>query len=246
MDIVASIPRNSKLQLLRLPGKTHLVNTEGCLSKSSNSKISNFLFLKASSGHIRILIIDDPMYFSCTLDNGLHCVTTPFKLLQKEAKIDQEFELFTPLSVSFLRVRIATDKLEFMLTLQARINLPPAPTKAKGTLGKGAFQRIFGSPKKKPATPVPPQKDPYHGLSGVIGRDGSFSRSYIALKTYENAAYGRQFTADIACLNEWALEPGAVIGRGKEMQRMRKRPYMIGKIECLLLLLNFVCLISLI
>jgi len=122
-----------------------------------------------------------------------------------------------------------------MLTLQARINLPPAPTKPKGTLGKGAFQRIFGSPKKKPAAPVPPQKDPYHGLGGVIGRDGSFSRSYIALKTYENAAYGRQFVADIACLNEWALEPGAVVGRGREMQRMRKRPYMIGKIECLLL-----------
>lgn len=37
--------------------------------------------------------LDEPMYFSCTLDNGLHCVTTPFKLLQTEAKIDQEFEL---------------------------------------------------------------------------------------------------------------------------------------------------------
>jgi len=129
------------------------------------------------------------------------------------------------------KYRIATDKLEFMLTLQARINLPPAPTKSKGTLGKGAFQRIFGSPKKKPATPVP-QKDPYHGLSGIIGRDGSFSRSYVALKTYENAAYGRQFTTDIACLNEWAVEPGA---RGREMQKMRKRPYLIGKIECQLL-----------
>ena len=43
---------------------------------------------------IPFLIVDEPMYFSCTLDNGLHCVTTPFKLLQREAKIDQEFELF--------------------------------------------------------------------------------------------------------------------------------------------------------
>jgi hypothetical protein len=42
-----------------------------------------------------IIDIDDPMYFSCTLDNGLHCVTTPFKLLQTESKIDQEFELFS-------------------------------------------------------------------------------------------------------------------------------------------------------
>jgi hypothetical protein len=132
--------------------------------------------------------------------------------------------------------RIATDKLEFMLTLQARINLPPAPAKTKGTLGKGAFQRIFGSPKKKVPTPGPPQKDPYHGLGGIIGRDGSFSRSYVALKTYENAAYGRQFTTDIACLNEWALESGAAVVRGRpEMQRMRKRPYLIGKIECQLL-----------
>ena len=78
-------------------------------------------------------------------------------------------------------------------------------------------------------------KDPYHGLGGVIGRDGSFSRSYIALKTYENAAYGRQFTTDIACLNEWAVETGAGGMRGREMQRMRKRPYLIGKIECQLL-----------
>jgi len=119
-----------------------------------------------------------------------------------------------------------------MLTLQVRINLPTAPPKSKGTLGKGAFQRIFGSPKKKPMTPVPTAKDPYHGLGGIIGRDGSFSRSYVALKTYENAAFGRQFTTDIACLNEWALEQGAGAMRGREMQRMRKRPYLIGKIEC--------------
>jgi hypothetical protein len=121
-----------------------------------------------------------------------------------------------------------------MLTLQAKINLPPAPAKTKGTLGKQTFQRIFGSPKKKSATPVPPVKDPYHGLGGTIGRDGSFSRSYVALKTYENAAYGRQFTTDIACLNEWAVETGAG-HRGREIQRSRKRPYLIGKIECQLL-----------
>jgi len=40
------------------------------------------------------LMTDEALYFSCTLDNGLHCVTTPFKLLQREAKIDQEFELY--------------------------------------------------------------------------------------------------------------------------------------------------------
>ena len=122
-----------------------------------------------------------------------------------------------------------------MLTLQVRINLPPAAPKSKGTLGKGAFQRLFGSPKKKTATPIPAAKDPYHGLGGIIGRDGSFSRSYVALKTYENAAFGRQFTTDIACLNEWALESGAGGMRGREMQKMRKRPYLIGKIECQLL-----------
>jgi hypothetical protein len=132
-----------------------------------------------------------------------------------------------------LTTSIATEKLEFMLTLQVRINLPPAPPKSKGTLGRNALQRFFGSPKKK--TTVPAVADPYHGLGGVIGRDGSFSRSYVALKTYENAAYGRQFTADIACLNEWALESGATGARGKEMQRLRKRPYIIGKIECQLL-----------
>jgi hypothetical protein len=155
----------------------------------------------------------------------------PSNCFKQKPKSTKNSNCTIPSGMRAYKYRIATDKLEFMLTLQARINLPPAPTKSKGTLGKGAFQRIFGSPKKKPATPVP-QKDPYHGLSGIIGRDGSFSRSYVALKTYENAAYGRQFTTDIACLNEWAVEPGA---RGREMQKMRKRPYLIGKIECQLL-----------
>jgi hypothetical protein len=54
---------------------------------------------KGISFQPRVLTPDEPVYFSCTLDNGLHCVTTPFKLLnQKESKIDQEFELSVPLS----------------------------------------------------------------------------------------------------------------------------------------------------
>ena len=121
-----------------------------------------------------------------------------------------------------------------MLTLQIRINLPATPAKSKGTLGKATFQKLFGSPKKRTPIPSVAVKDPYHGLAGIIGRDGSFSRSYVALKTYENAAYGRQFVTDIACLNEWALEVAGVPPgrRGQEVQRMRKRPYLIGKIEC--------------
>lgn len=102
--MVGSIPRNLTLRPPRLPGRTHLENTEDYLSKSSNSKISNFLFLRVRPITIAVLIIDDPMYFSCTLDNGLHCVTTPFKLLQKEAKIDQEFELFSPPLKSILTI----------------------------------------------------------------------------------------------------------------------------------------------
>jgi hypothetical protein len=48
--------------------------------------------------------LDEPMYFSCTLDNGLHCVTTPFKLLQTEAKIDQEFELYLHTTKIYLTI----------------------------------------------------------------------------------------------------------------------------------------------
>jgi len=81
-----------RLRTLRWRGKMRLASMDVYLSK-----LSNLRSLNSPSPKVRRdtddTDIDEPMYFSCTLDNGLHCVTTPFKLLQVESKIDQEFEL---------------------------------------------------------------------------------------------------------------------------------------------------------
>ena len=51
-------------------------------------------------------------YFCLTLDNGLHCVTTSWLELGKNAPIGQEFEL------------VVLNDLEFQLTLQTKLEEP--------------------------------------------------------------------------------------------------------------------------
>lgn len=67
-------------------------------------------------------------------------------------------------------------------------------------------------------------------LSGLVARDGSFARSYVCLKDFEQKAYGRPFITEINCFNEWAIEPGSLkTKRGNNP--VRRPPYKIGKLE---------------
>ena len=75
-------------------------------------------------------------------------------------------------------------------------------------------------------------------LNGLVAKDGSFARSYICLKDHESGAYGRPYTVDVPCFNEWATEEVNSIkskrsGTGGGIQR--KAPYRIGKLELQLL-----------
>jgi len=71
-------------------------------------------------------------------------------------------------------------------------------------------------------------------LHGLVARDGSFARSYVCLKDFETRAYGRPFTTDIHCFNEWAIDASSVKGKKgvqSGLQPARKAPYKIGKLE---------------
>ncbi|TGZ77891.1 DUF1709-domain-containing protein [Ascodesmis nigricans] len=195
----------------------------------------------------------EPAQFCLTLDNGLHCVTTSWLELAKNAPIGQEFEL------------VVLDDLEFQLTLQVKMDPPPPPTPAKPASKapapvkikekKSAFSKLLTSPKKKrlqaeleaqrlqqqqeqeqaarrnqsPPKPATPW-ELYHSL---VGRDGSFARSYISLKDFESHAYGRPFTTDVPCFNEWAVDAASVKSKKgvQHLQPARKAPYKIGKLE---------------
>ncbi|KAI9035118.1 putative GTP binding protein (Bud4) [Aspergillus affinis] len=184
-------------------------------------------------------------YFSLTLDNGLHCVTTAWLELGKSAPIGQEFEL------------IVQNDLEFQLTLQMKVDderfrtPEPAPTASPTRQKASTFSRVFASPRKRKELEMKQQlasqqqkgKDVNAGvwdrLRSLIARDGSFARAYVALSDHEKYAFGRPYTVDIACFNEWAVEeqPSSIKSKKSTASSasQRRPPYKIGKLELQLL-----------
>jgi hypothetical protein len=169
----------------------------------------------------------------------MHCVTTAWIDLAKDAPIGQEFEL------------IVLNDLEFQLTLQMKVEepkqqRPSSPTKPPTSPKKpGAFGRLFGSPKKKTVEakvqevkrPVTPPSF-YELVQGLVAKDGSFARAYITLSEHEKQAYGRPYSVDIKCFNEWAMEEvntGSSRSKKSVTQLQRRPPYQIGKLELLLM-----------
>ncbi|EPS38153.1 hypothetical protein H072_7986 [Dactylellina haptotyla CBS 200.50] len=193
---------------------------------------------------------NESSYFCMTLDNGLHCVTTSWLELGKNAPIGQEFEL------------IVIDDLEFQLTLQTKLSPPPAPItppeviitpQQSPTKSKSKFGALFSSPKKRKEQErllqqqqqlqrqqqaaaaqrraAPPSS--WELLHNLVAKDGSFARSYISSKDFEEKAYGRPYTVEVPCFNEWAVEASSV--KGKKNVPIRRPPYKIGKLELQLL-----------
>ncbi|KAL8672281.1 MAG: hypothetical protein Q9168_003252 [Polycauliona sp. 1 TL-2023] len=193
-------------------------------------------------------------YFALTLDNGLHCVTTAWLELGKTAPIGQEFEL------------VVLNDLEFQLTLQTKIEEPKAkpiiesPTKAPVSPKKSAFSKVFASPRKRKEIEVREQEEARKAdrqrqqeaqanrrstqptawdlLHNVVAKDGSFGRSYVCLKDHESSAFGRPYTVDVPCFNEWAMEEAQNSGSSVKSKRstvgmgmQRRAPYRIGKLE---------------
>ncbi|KAH7328432.1 hypothetical protein B0I35DRAFT_403799 [Stachybotrys elegans] len=192
-------------------------------------------------------------WFSLTLDNGVHCVTTAWLELARNAPIGQEFELVVP------------NDLEFQLTLNVKLE-KPAPVllpvaSAKTTKHKtSTFSRVFTSPKKRKELELrhreeeerlaQQQRDAqarqrkvaptaYDLLSPIVAEDGSFARSYVCLKEHENRCFGRPYMAEVACFNEWATEEAGFASSVKSKRGntavVRRAPYKIGKLELQLL-----------
>lgn len=193
-------------------------------------------------------------YFALTLDNGLHCVTTAWLELGKTAPIGQEFEL------------VVLNDLEFQLTLQTKLEEPKAkpivesPTKSTSPSKPSTFSRVFASPRKRKEMEMKRQEEAQQAerqrqqaskrvvhptawdlLHGLVAKDGSFARSYVCLKDHETSAYGKPFTVDVPCFNEWATEDAHNMSSVKSKRSamnggvQRKAPYRVGKLELQLL-----------
>jgi len=207
---------------------------------------------------------DERTWFSLTLDNGVHCVTTAWLEMARNAPIGQEFELVVP------------NDLEFQLTLNVKLEKPapapiskkalPSPTKASKPK-TSTFSRVFASPKKRremeqrqkqqeeeerlaaqreaqarqmmmKASQHPTAWDL---LSPLAAEDGSFARAYVCLKEHEPRCFGRPYLVDVAAFNEWATEEAGFASSVKSKRSntaggvIRRAPYKIGKLELQLL-----------
>ncbi|KAI1769608.1 DUF1709-domain-containing protein [Hypoxylon sp. FL1150] len=201
---------------------------------------------------------NEQVWFALTLDNGVHCVTTAWLELARNAPIGQEFELVVP------------NDLEFQLTLNVKLNRPapqklPIAKPAKVPKPKtSTFSRVFASPKKRKEMEARQRAEEeayalaqreaaaakqrhaaptaWDLLSPIAAEDGTFARSYVSLKEHESRCYGRPYMTEIAAFNEWATEDAAFASSVKSKRAgvpsdsiVRRAPYKIGKLEVQLL-----------
>ncbi|KAF4585624.1 GTP binding protein (Bud4) [Ophiocordyceps camponoti-floridani] len=191
-------------------------------------------------------------WFSLTLDNGVHCVTTAWLELARNAPIGQEFELVVP------------NDLEFQLTLNVKLEKPvhselPAMAAKTAKPKTSTLSRVFASPRKRRELEMrqkaeeerfaAQQKEAvarrnrapsgYELLSPLAADDGSFGRAYVCLKEHEGRCFGRPCTADVMLFNEWATEEESFASSVKSKRGtstvVRRAPYKIGKLELQLL-----------
>lgn len=142
----------------------------------------------------------------------------------------------------------------------------PAPVKPAGGHKKSnsAFGRLLTSPKKRKEIERKQQEEAERAeraaalkvqqereaakrakanptawdlLHDLVATDGSFARAYICLKNHERQAFGRPFTVDIPCFNEWALEDAEIASsvKSKRGGPVRRPPYKVGKLTLQLL-----------
>lgn len=194
-------------------------------------------------------------WFSLTLDNGVHCVTTSWLELARNAPVGQEFELVVP------------KELEFQLTLTVKLDrpepqvIPISPTKVSKPK-TSTFSRVFASPKKRKEMEARQRAEEeafalaqreaskqrnaaptaWDLLSPLSADDGTFARAYVCLKEHESRCYGRPYMVEVAAFNEWATEEASFASSVKSKRsgvpsntKVRRAPYKIGKLEVQLL-----------
>ncbi|KAG6860439.1 hypothetical protein C0995_011123 [Termitomyces sp. Mi166 len=157
--------------------------------------------------NIHIPLPQEPTFLTCTLNNGIHFVSTPECQLGRDFRIEQEFEL------------IEHNKLEFTLTLKVRRDphvvaqfkeLTPPPPQAPvvpppviQSSSKGGMRSFFSSSPKKtskdklPVHSLPPQPQSVQRLPENLARylkpDGTIARAFISFKEIASRCDTRLF-----------------------------------------------------
>lgn len=189
--------------------------------------------------------------FTCTLNNGIHFVTTPECALAKNCKVDQEFEL------------IEHPKLEFTLTIKVKKDahlLPPpaasqpvfqpppvrqpppvaAPTQSKvagmlaffgGSPKKGQKASRQASPAPTPApAPVPASTPAYHptGLARYLKPDGTLGRVFVSFADVASGCDTKLFETGLPLVGTKPGTTGEAVILGELVVQLFRLPPLPG------------------
>ncbi|KAG9092428.1 Bud site selection protein bud4 [Ceratobasidium sp. 370] len=153
-------------------------------------------------------IPQQPTYFTCTLNNGIHFVTTPECRLEPNAIIDQEFELIEHGKLEFtLTIRVRKDAHIINQINQMNAPPPPAPSPAPPPHKPSGFRSLFSStPKKQPKQALFRRPDSFveDHLVRYMKSDGSLGRAYINFKDIVKRCDTRLFETSYPLIGEWA------------------------------------------
>ncbi|CAE6532022.1 unnamed protein product [Rhizoctonia solani] len=203
-------------------------------AQSGSTKAHGKVFVKVRClQRLCIPIPQQPTYFTCTLNNGIHFVTTPECLLEPNAMIDQEFELIEHGKLAFsLTIKVRkdshiVDQIRNMATPSPHQFMPaPPPQKPSG------FRGLFSStPKNKPKQallrrPTPVVED---HLVRYMKSDGAIGRAYINFKDIVKRCDTRLFETSYPLIGEWSEDSvrggaGAGGGPGSMSAHASQRP----------------------
>ncbi|KAI0056363.1 hypothetical protein BV25DRAFT_1832375 [Artomyces pyxidatus] len=150
---------------------------------------------------------------TCTLNNGIHFVTTPECRLAKDSKVDQEFELIEHSKLEFtLTLKIRRDP-HIMAQFKANAAPPPPPPAPAPPASKGGMRSFFSSPKKptkvapRPAAPPPKLEE---NLARYLKPDGTLARAFVSFKDIASHCDGRLFETTYPLIGQRLEEGGKV------------------------------------
>ncbi|KAH9996663.1 hypothetical protein BJV74DRAFT_827402 [Russula compacta] len=152
---------------------------------------------------------------TCTLNNGIHFVTTPEFNLAKDCHIEQEFELIEHSKLEFtLALKVRRDPhivAQFKVNSPAPLPLPPTPAPPAS---KGGMRGFFSSSPKKPARVVQPTPVASTVLEENLARylkpDGTLARAFVSFKDIASRCDTRLFETSYPLIGQ-RLESGSKV-----------------------------------
>ncbi|THG97166.1 hypothetical protein EW026_g4783 [Hermanssonia centrifuga] len=178
---------------------------------------------------------------TCTLNNGIHFVTTPECRLGTECRINQEFELIEHSKLEFtLAIKIRRDP---HIIAQYKINAPPppppAPQIAPPPASKGGMRSFFlggGTPKRSSKITPPPVPPPQpilrlqENLARYLKPDGTLARAFISFKDIAKRCDTRLFETSYPLIGQKmeASGPPKTVQVGEIVLQMFRLPPLPG------------------